>query len=184
MKMDSINKRDSEENIRHAYFAGGCFWCTEHDLKQVTGVKDVISGYAGGDFPDPTYEEVCSGKTGHREAVLVIYDTEKIRFSKLIDAFLKTVDPLDPGGQFFDRGLQYTNAVFYQDDDERKTAVKSIKNAAKELGVDKLSVAILPYKNFYPAEEYHQNFSEKNPERYCSYRKNSGRDNKLKLIWR
>lgn len=172
-----------EDNLKRAYFAGGCFWCTEHDLKHIHGVKDVISGYAGGDVADPTYNEVCSGITGHREAVMVLYNPEEISYGKLTDEFLRTIDPLDAGGQFFDRGFQYSNAIFYLDEEEKQTAFESIKNGAETLKVKELSVSVLPYKNFYKAESYHQGFSETNPQRYCSYREGSGRDLKLKIIW-
>lgn len=174
---------DKKENIKYAYFAGGCFWCTEHDLKHIHGVKDVISGYAGGDTLNPTYQDVCSGTTGHREAVMVQYNPDEICYKDLIQKFMKTIDPHDSGGQFFDRGSQYTNAVFYLNEDERVEALTCIKNAAEMLGVEKIYVSVLPFKNFFEAEIYHQGFSESNPDRYCSYRESSGRDTKLKIIW-
>ena len=171
------------DKLKKAYFAGGCFWCTEHDLKDIPGVKEVISGYSGGNVSNPTYTEVCSGITGHREAVMVLYNPVEISYSELIDEFLRTIDPLDAGGQFFDRGIQYTNAIFYLNEDEKNTALQSLKKNAQTLGVKELAVSILSYKNFYEAESYHQGFSETNPERYCSYRAGSGRDKKLEIIW-
>ncbi len=180
----SVSPDSEENNIKNAYFAGGCFWCTEHDLKHIPGVIDVISGYAGGDTLNPTYEEVCSGKTGHREAVMVKYNPDEIGYGKLLDEFLKTIDPLDSGGQFFDRGFQYTNAVFYLDEKEKEAAAQCVKNTADKLGVKKIEVSIIPFKNFFEAESYHQGFSEKNPVRYCSYRESSGRDAKLKILWK
>lgn len=172
-----------KEKLKLAYFAGGCFWCTEHDLRSLIGVKKVISGYAGGDVSNPAYAEVCSGITGHREAVMISYNPEEISYGKLVDEFLRIIDPLDNGGQFFDRGFQYTNAVFYLENSERDIAVERIKTSAEILNVKEIAVEVLPFKNFYEAEEYHQGFSEKNPARYCSYRESSGRDNKLKIIW-
>ena len=184
---ESLNIFDTEkqnDNIKHAYFAGGCFWCTEHDLKLINGVKGVTSGYAGGDVLNPTYEEVCSGTTGHREAVMISYDPEEIGYFELVNEFLRIIDPLDPGGQFFDRGIQYTNAIFYLDDKERDSALQCIKRAAEILNVKEIAVKILPFKNFFKAEDYHQGFSDKNPARYCSYRNSSGKDKKLKIIWK
>jgi len=171
------------DNLKKAYFAGGCFWCTEHDLKHIQGVKKVISGYSGGDVANPSYSEVCSGITGHREAVMVLYNPDEISYRELTDEFLKTIDPLDAGGQFFDRGFQYSNAIFYLDEDEKLTAIESVKNGTEILKVKELAVSVIPFKNFYEAESYHQGFSETNPERYCSYREGSGRDKKLKIIW-
>ncbi|HNX25243.1 MAG TPA: peptide-methionine (S)-S-oxide reductase MsrA [Spirochaetota bacterium] len=184
---ETLDRSDSNKNnnkIKSAYFAGGCFWCTEHDLKQVHGVQDVISGYSGGDVSNPTYVEVCSGMTGHREAVKVLYNPDEISYRELVDEFLKTIDPLDSGGQFFDRGLQYTNAVFYLDDEEKNAAAEQLKKAAEFLNVKEIAVTVLSFKNFFEAEEYHQKFSDKMPERYCSYRDSSGRDQKLKIIWK
>lgn len=171
------------DKLKQAYFAGGCFWCTEHDLRNLPGVKNILTGYAGGNVTNPSYTEVCSGITGHREAVKIAYNPEEISYGKLVDEFLRIIDPLDNGGQFFDRGFQYTNAVFYLENSERDIAVERIKTAAEILNVKEIAVEILPFKNFYEAEEYHQEFSEKNPERYCSYRESSGRDKKLKIIW-
>jgi peptide methionine sulfoxide reductase msrA/msrB len=182
-KSVSSGSEPQKNNLKRAYFAGGCFWCTEYDLKHIYGVKEVISGYSGGDVIDPTYTEVCGGKTGHREAVMVIYNPDEINYEKLTDEFLRTIDPLDAGGQFFDRGFQYSNAIFYLDEEEKIAAFESIKNGAETLEVKELAVSVLPYKNFYKAEIYHQGFSETNPERYCSYREGSGRDLKLKIIW-
>jgi len=178
----SVSKKPNDK-LKQAYFAGGCFWCTEHDLRSLQGVKNIISGYAGGNVSNPSYTEVCSGITGHREAVMIAYNPEEISYCKLVDEFLRIIDPLDNGGQFFDRGFQYTNAVFYLDNSEKDTALESIKTAAEILNVKKIAVEVLPFKNFYEAEEYHQGFSEKDPARYCSYRESSGRDKKLKIIW-
>ncbi len=179
----SAGSETRNNNLKKAYFAGGCFWCTEHDLKHIHGVKEVTSGYSGGDVANPSYSEVCSGITGHREAVMVLYNPDEISYRELTDEFLKTIDPLDSGGQFFDRGFQYSNAIFYLNEDEKLTAIESIKNGAEILKVKELAVSVIPFKNFYEAESYHQGFSETNPERYCSYREGSGRDKKLKIIW-
>jgi len=183
MKKQIAGSEPRNEDLKYAYFAGGCFWCTEHDLKNINGVKDVISGYSGGDVTNPGYQEVCSGLTGHREAVKVSYNPLEITLAALINEFLRIIDPLDSGGQFFDRGFQYTNAIFYQDENEKSIALECLKKAAETLNVKEIEVAILPYKNFFEAESYHQGFSEKNPERYCSYRESSGRDTKLKILW-
>lgn len=180
---DITHAEKQKEKLKQAYFAGGCFWCTEHDLRNLKGIKSIISGYAGGDVPNPVYAEVCSGITGHREAVMITYNPEEISYGKLVDEFLRIIDPFDNSGQFFDRGFQYTNAIFFLDNSERDTALERIKIAAEFLNVKEIAAAVLPFKNFYEAEEYHQGFSEKNPARYCSYRESSGRNNKLKIIW-
>jgi len=181
--LNTPGSEHQDDKLKKAYFAGGCFWCTEHDLKHIHGVKEVISGYSGGDVSNPTYTEVCSGITGHREAVMVLYNPHEISYRELTDEFLRTVDPLDEGGQFFDRGFQYSNAIFYLDEDEKEAAFESVKRGAEILNVKDLAVSVIPFKNFYEAESYHQGFSETNPERYCSYRAGSGRDKKLEIIW-
>jgi len=169
---------------KRAYYAGGCFWCIEHDLRQIPGVQDVISGYSGGDVENPSYEEVCGGKTGHRETVMVLYNPEKISYKDLTEKFLRMIDPLDTGGQFNDRGFQYTNAIFYLDENEKNIALDCTKSAAEFLEVSELAVTVQKFKNFFEAESYHQNYSKKNEIRYCSYRIGSGRDEEIKLIWK
>ncbi len=167
-----------------AYFAGGCFWCVEHDMKKVPGVKEVVSGYAGGHVLNPTYEEVTSGTTGHREAVMVVYDPGVVSYREIIDRFWRLIDPFDAGGQFCDRGFQYTVAVFVQDEQEKAQAEASRAGAEEALGKGAFAVQILPYLNFFPAEDYHQDFSKENPIWYRQYRNACGRDRRVDSLWK
>lgn len=172
------------ENYSKATFAGGCFWCVESDFEKVPGVIEVVSGYTGGDEPDPTYQEVASGQTKHLEAVQVFYDPQVVSYGQLLDVFWRHVDPTDPDGQFVDRGDQYRTAIFYHDDEQRRLAELSKDGLNRQNPFGKPVVTeIVPLKEFYPAEEYHQNYYKKNPVRYKFYRFNSGRDRFLKRIW-
>lgn len=158
-------------------FAGGCFWCTEHDLKSLPGVTGVVSGYSGGDLPNPDYDDVASQTTHHRECVQVTYDPVRISFRKLCQFFLDHIDPTDAGGQFYDRGESYRTAIFYADEDERATAT-SLLEELRDSGLypgQAISVDVLPRKPFYPAETYHQDYAAKNPGHYDRYAKGSGR---------
>lgn len=170
-------------SIEKSYVAGGCFWCTEHDIENIPGVIKVTSGYLGGDIPNPTYKEVESGTTGHREGVMIEYDNSLISYSQLMYDFLKTINPTDEGGQFVDRGFQYSPAIFYFTKAEKTKILKELEKIKKEAKFNSINVAVLPFKNFYPAEEYHQEYSKKNPLRYKYYRYRSGRDQFLKKTW-
>jgi peptide methionine sulfoxide reductase msrA/msrB len=154
-----------------AVFAGGCFWCVEHDLREVKGVGEAISGYAG-EGDNPTYEN----HKGFIEAVQVIYDPAITSFKKLSQFFLEHIDPTDAGGQFFDRGASYATAIFYKNDDEKNVAEGLIKELEDSKIFDApIAVKVLPEPKFYRAEEYHQRYAEKNPEHYEAYRRGSGR---------
>jgi peptide methionine sulfoxide reductase msrA/msrB len=167
-----------------AVFAGGCFWCTEADFEKVDGVIEVISGYTGGQVPNPTYDQVSGGGTGHVESVKVIYDPSKITYSQLLQAFWRHVDPTDSGGQFVDRGSQYRSVIFYANAQERQLAEASKKELEASGRFDKPIVTeILPLGPFYPAEDYHQDYYKKNPLRYRFYRSGSGRDQFLEKVW-
>lgn len=165
-----------EENInmKTAYFAGGCFWCITPTFNEMDGVSEVVSGYSGGDEVDPSYEEVKKQKTGHRETIKIEYDEAKVSFKELIDIFLSSVDPFDAGGQFIDRGLSYTLAIYYCEDSEKEIARKAIDVLAKESGQE-VHIAVEPFKEFYDAEEYHQNYYLKNPEAFEKELIESGR---------
>lgn len=167
-----------------AVFAGGCFWCTESDFEKLPGVLEAISGYAGGRESNPTYKEVASGRTGHLEAVQVVYDPQRISYAQLVEHFWRTIDPTDAGGQFVDRGTQYGTAIFVANDQER-TAAEASKQALEASGrfSKPIVTAILPLERFWPAEDYHQNFHAANPARYCAYRQGSGRDQFLEKTW-
>ncbi len=190
---DSAEGKSAEEKARAekpesaavATFAGGCFWCVESDFEKVDGVYQAISGYTGGNKPNPTYEEVSSRKTDHLEAVQVVYDPEKISYEELLDVFWRHVDPTDPGGQFVDRGPQYRTAIFYHDDEQRRIAEKSKERISETGPFEKPVVTeIVPFKAFYKAEDYHQDYYRKNPFRYSFYRYNSGRDQFVESAWK
>jgi peptide methionine sulfoxide reductase msrA/msrB len=172
-------KKTPEElsKYQRAYFAGGCFWCTESDLQKAPGVIEVVSGYAGGHVENPTYSDVTSEKSGHREAVEVYYDDTVTNFERLVQYHLMHIDPTDAGGQFYDRGESYESVIFYQTPEEKMTADRAIQelNDAKVFAKP-IAVRVLPYTNFYTAEEYHQNYAEENTVKYCAYRESSGRD--------
>ena len=167
-----------------ATLAGGCFWCVESDLEKIPGVLSVVSGYSGGTTKNPTYKQVSSGKTGHIESVRVTFDPEKISYQKLLESFWKIVDPTDSGGQFVDRGHQYSTAIFFHNQKQKKIALKSKKQLQESRRYKKPVITpIIPSSTFYPAEEYHQDYYKKNPIRYRFYRYRSGRDQFLKKVW-
>ncbi len=166
-----------------AVFAGGCFWCIEHDLKPLEGVIQTQVGYAGGDLENPTYEQVSSGKSGHVEAVEITYDPDIISYEELLRAFWQNVDPFDSGGQFCDRGQQYRTVVFYRTPAEKSTAEDVKGKFETLLGGGPFVTDLLSYTNFYPAEDYHQDYAERNPTRYSFYRWNCGRDQRINEVW-
>ena len=169
-------------DLKTAVFAGGCFWCMEPPFDKLDGVLATTSGYAGGMAPNPTYEQVSSGRTGHLEVLQVQYDPKKVTYDTLLEVFWRQVDPLDSGGQFCDRGKQYTTAIFAGSDEERKTAETSKETVAKRLGKPVVT-PVLPAATFYPAEDYHQDYYKKNPLRYQYYRYACGRDKRLEQVW-
>jgi peptide-methionine (S)-S-oxide reductase len=167
-----------------ATFAGGCFWCEEAVFDGVPGVIQVVSGYTGGSLKNPTYEQVSAGGTGHAESVQVMYDPAKISYEKLLDLFWRNVDPLTSNAQFCDIGSQYRSAIFYHDAEQKRLAEAS--KAAIEAShrfKQPIVTQIVPASTFYRAEEYHQNYHEKNPVRYRFYKYNCGRDQRLRELW-
>ena len=178
-------KLEMSSGLKTATFAGGCFWCLEADLEKIEGVNSVVSGYIGGTKPHPTYKQVCSGKTGHVEAVQIYYNPQKISYRQLLDIFWRHIDPTDPGGQFVDRGTQYRSAIFYHNKAQQEQAKISKKALQKSGRFQKpIATKIIKFTTFYQAEEYHQDFYKKNKPRYRSYRANSGRDRFLKETWK
>jgi peptide-methionine (S)-S-oxide reductase len=163
-------------------FAGGCFWCMESAYDKVDGVISTISGYAGGDEKTATYEQVSSGTTGHYEAVKIEYDPSKLSYQKLLDIFWKNIDPFDAKGQFCDKGPQYRAVIFYGSEKEKELAEASKKTVSKKLGKPVVT-QILPETSFYAAEDYHQNYYQKNPIRYKLYRYGCGRGQRLEAVW-
>lgn len=166
-----------------AIFAGGCFWCMESAFDKLPGVVDTQSGYTGGTTKNPTYEQVTGGFTGHYEAVKVTFDSDKISYEKLLAVFWRNIDPLDDKGQFCDRGSSYRSAIFYQDENQRELAQKSKLALIETKQVYKVVTPIIKATEFYPAEAYHQNYYQKNPVRYRTYRYLCGRDQRLNEIW-
>ncbi|MFZ5775743.1 MAG: peptide-methionine (R)-S-oxide reductase MsrB [Thermodesulfobacteriota bacterium] len=167
---------------RRAILAGGCFWCMEKPFEEVGGVIAVASGYTGGRTENPTYENYAAG--GHIEAIEVVYDPARVSFQQLLEVFWRQVDPTDPGGQFADRGHSYTTAIFYGNDEERRLAEESkARLSERRILAKPIVTPILPAARFWPAEEYHQDYSTKNPIRYRLYRAGSGRDRFLDSVW-
>jgi peptide methionine sulfoxide reductase msrA/msrB len=168
--------------LEKATFAGGCFWCMEKPFEKLEGVKSVTSGYTGGTSGNPNYKNYGAG--GHIEAVEIIYDPSKVTYKQLLDVFWRQIDPTDAGGQFVDRGHSYSSAVFYHDKEQKNLAELSKNKLAESRIFDKpLVTPVLPAAEFYPAEEYHQDYYKKNPLRYRFYRRGSGRDRFLDNIW-
>ena len=165
-----------------ATFAGGCFWCMEPPFDKLDGVTSTISGYAGGEKKNPTYEEVSAGNTGHAEVVQVTYDPKKITYEKLLEVFWRNVDPLTPNRQFCDVGSQYRTAIFYHDETQKRLAEESKKALSKRFK-EPIVTEIVAASEFYPAEDYHQDYYTKNPLRYKYYRYNCGRDQRLEALW-
>lgn len=167
-----------------AIFAGGCFWCMEPPFDKLDGVTATISGYTGGVKPNPTYEQVSAGTTGHLEVVRVEYDPARVTYERLLEVFWRNIDPLDAHGQFCDKGEQYLSAIFVADDQQR-TAAEASKAALERSGKlpGPIVTRILPAAPFYPAEEYHQDYYRKNPLKYSYYRWGCGRDARLERLW-
>lgn len=167
-----------------AILAGGCFWCMVKPFTSYEGVEKVVSGYIGGHKENPTYKEVCSGGTGHYEAVEITFDNEKIKFKEILDIFWKQIDPQDENGQFADRGSQYKTAIFYTSDKQKEEAQVS-KKRIEDLYFNgkEIATGILEASHFYPAEDYHQNYCKTNSKHYSVYYKNSGRYNFVKAKW-
>ena len=167
-----------------ATFAGGCFWCMEPPFDDLEGVLSTTSGYAGGRVKNPTYQEVSAGGTGHAEVVQVEYDPSVVSYRKLLDVFWRNIDPTSKDRQFCDRGSQYRSAIFYHDEAQRAAAEQSLAELATTKPFrDPIVTEIVALDTFYPAEDYHQDYYEKNPLRYKYYRYACGRDERLEQIW-
>ncbi len=167
-----------------AVFSGGCFWCIQPPFDIAKGVLASYVGYTGGHTENPTYDEVSSGETGHRESIEVFYDPTKITYPQLIDIFWRSIDPTQTDGQFADIGSQYTTAIYYANDEEKREALAS-KAALEKSGKFNAPIAtqILPLGKFWPAEEHHQKYSVKNPDEYESYHVGSGRNAYFEQEW-
>jgi peptide-methionine (S)-S-oxide reductase len=171
-------------DVEVATFAGGCFWCVEADFDKVDGVVSTISGFMGGKKQNVGYKEVTAGGTGHLEVVQITFDPKKVSYERLVHIFWRTIDPLDPNGQFCDKGDSYQTAIFTHSDVQAKIAATS-KKAIEDSGRFKQLIAteVRPASHFSKAEEYHQDFYKKDPGRYYSYRAGCGRDQRVKALW-
>ncbi|EON92290.1 peptide methionine sulfoxide reductase [Marinobacter lipolyticus SM19] len=190
LQVGASNDSDSkyapdDPDLAIATFAGGCFWCVEEMYEEkVPGVVEAVSGYSGGEEKDPSYKQVSGGRTGHTEAVQVYYDPDVITYEGLLQALWRTANPTDAKGQYVDRGSQYRPAIFYHNEEQKRAAEASVK-ALKESGRydDPVVIEIVPFKSFYDAEEYHQDYYSKNPVRYKFYTFNSGRYQFIEKVW-
>ncbi len=170
------------KELKKAYFAGGCFWCMEESFDQVNGVVSTISGYSGGNLENPTYQDVIYKDTGHVEAIEITYDPKKINYKKLLDIYWKNIDPFDSAGQFCDKGKSYRSVIFFQTQPEKEFIDKSFKKLEKKFN-NKIVTLVWRFEKFYPAEDYHQDYYEKNFIRYLMYKKGCKREETLKKIW-
>ena len=170
------------QNIKVAYFAGGCFWCMEEAFEKVNGVIDVVSGYSGGKTENPTYKEVVYGKTGHFEAIEIKYDNEKIKYKDLLDIFWINIDPFDADGQFCDKGYSYRAVAFYSMDTEKNLIINSITALEKKFN-KKIVTYVRKFDKFYKAEEYHQDYYVENFINYLRYKNGCRRVKTLEKIW-
>ena len=181
---ESTKERAPEQNFEKATFAGGCFWCMEPPFDKLEGVISTTSGYTGGVEKNPTYEQVSSGRTGHLEAIEVLYDPSKVSYEQLLEVFWKNVDPTQGNGQFVDIGPQYRTAIFFHSEEQRRLALESRNRLQESRKFAKPIVTeIRPAMEFYRAEDYHQDYYLNNPIRYKYYRWGSGRDQFLEKVW-
>ncbi|MDH3285478.1 MAG: peptide-methionine (S)-S-oxide reductase MsrA [Acidobacteriota bacterium] len=181
----SVSEEEPQSvEVSTATFAGGCFWCMEPPFDKLDGVLSTTSGYTGGEKRDPTYKEVSAGGTGHTEAVQIVYDPEQISYEKLLDVFWRNIDPTAKDRQFCDKGSQYRSGIFYHDDQQEYAARESKARLEKDKPFDgPIVTEIVAATEFYPAEEYHQDYYKKNPIRYKFYRTGCGRDRRLRELW-
>ena len=183
-----LSPAQAQQNIPPGYdiatFAGGCFWCMEPPYDEIPGVISTTSGYIGGQKKNPTYEEVSSGRTGHTEAVQVLYDPKKVSYQKLLDVFWMNIDPTTPNAQFCDHGSQYRSGIFYHNEEQMRLALASRDQIERTKRFrEPIVTEITKAATFYPAEDYHQDYYKKNPLRYKFYRANCGRDQRLEQLW-
>ena len=167
--------------IQTVYLAGGCFWCMEEAYQDLEGVDEVVSGFSGGHVINPTYMDVVKGNTGHIETVKIDFDDEIISLNQIIKIFFLNIDPFDPNGQFCDKGYSYRSAIFINSQ-EIETISKQYLNTIKKNHKDELQVLLLPFENFYEAEDYHQDYYRINPIRYTYYKFSCGREQRIKQI--
>jgi peptide-methionine (S)-S-oxide reductase len=183
LKADQEESSSTSGTNQVALFAGGCFWCVQRDFDQVKGVVSTTAGYTGGKTVNPTYEEVSSGTTGHLESVQVIYNPNQVTYEELLDFYFHNIDPTRNNGQFCDLGNQYRPVIFYYNKEQERLAEAYKQKLIDSKKIQPILVDILPAQTFYPAEDYHQKYSLKNPIRYRFYRYSCGRDKRLRELW-
>lgn len=171
----------NDKSLKKATFAGGCFWCMVQPFDTRPGIKEVISGYIGGHVDNPTYEQVKSGETGHLEAVQITYDPDVFSYEKLLQVYFQQIDPTDVEGQFSSKGSSYATAIFYHDEEQKQQAESALELLKESKYFDQPIVTkVLKATTFYPAETYHQDYYQKNPEKYNTFKEESGRASFIK----
>ena len=178
-----INTSAVSKEFNKAYFGGGCFWCMEESFEKVEGVIEVISGYSGGKTNNPTYREVTYGDSGHFETVEVIFDNSKTDYETLLKVFWVNIDPFDALGQFCDKGYSYRSVAFYQNENQKKLIDNGILSIEKKFNQEVVTY-VKEFKQFYKAEDNHQNYYNENFINYLLYKNACGRDNRLNKIWK
>jgi peptide-methionine (S)-S-oxide reductase len=174
----------AEERVETAIFAGGCFWCMEPVFDKMAGVLSVMPGYTGGTVPNPSYQEVCTGETGHLEAIRIHFNPAVVSYQALVEVFWRNIDPTTRNRQFCDYGSQYQSAIFYLNEEQKRVAEESKRKLEELRNFERpIATKILPAEEFYPAEEYHQQYYKKNPERYKVYHEGCGRSARLRELW-
>ena len=183
LQVNIVESNNTEKtNFKKAYFAGGCFWCMEESFDKVNGVIKSISGYSGGKMKNPSYKDVIYKDTGHVEAIEITYDPKIISYSDLLNIFWKNIDPFDKFGQFCDKGKSYRSVVFFENNKQKKNIQKSIKIIENKFNT-KVVTLVWKFDKFYEAENYHQDYYQKNFLRYLAYKKACQREEILKRIW-
>ena len=178
----STGKSNENLSFKKAYFAGGCFWCMEESFDKVDGVIKSISGYSGGKMKNPTYQDVIYKDTGHVEAIEITYDPKKISYEKLLAIFWKNIDPFDKYGQFCDKGKSYRSVIFFKSDKQKSIIQNSVAEVEKRFN-SKVVTMVWKFDKFYQAEDYHQDYYQKNFLRYLAYKKACQREEVLNKIW-
>ena len=179
----TITAANSEERYKKAYFAGGCFWCMEESFDKVKGVIKSISGYSGGHTKNPTYKQVVYENTGHVESIVVYYGPKLTSYAELLKVFWVNIDPFDANGQFCDKGKSYRSVAFYENLKQKKLIKDSITNIEKKFNKEKVVTLVWEFEKFYPAEDYHQDYYQKNFLRYLAYKSGCQREEILNKIW-
>jgi len=179
----TVTTGNNKQEYKKAYFAGGCFWCMEESFDKVKGVIESTSGYSGGHVKNPTYRQVVYEKTGHVEAIEITYDPSLTSYKKLLNIFWENIDPFDFTGQFCDKGESYRSVAFYQNKMQKKLIERSVKNIENQFKDKKVATLVWEFEKFFDAEDFHQNYYQKNFLRYLAYKSGCQREERLNKIW-